>query len=50
MKTFMITYTEDFGKTHHTVLVNAYTRTDAYLSVDMKLSKDGAITDLFEVV
>lgn len=50
MKLFMITFTEDFGDTVHTVLVNADTYTEAYMSVDMKLSKDGAITGMFEIV
>ena len=49
MKTFTATYTEDFGTTYHTVVVNADTFTEAYVSVDMTLSKNGAITDLFEI-
>lgn len=50
MKTFMATYTEDFGETYHTVLVSAETFTQAYVSVDITLSKNGAITELFEVI
>lgn len=50
MKVFMVRYTEDKGTTHHTVLINAETFTDAYIQVDLKLSKNGEITDLFEIV
>lgn len=50
MKTFMATYTEDRGLTHHTVLVSAETFTQAYVNVTMQISKDGIITDLFEVI
>ena len=49
MKVFMCRYTEDCGATYHTVLVNADTFTEAYVKVDMTLSKNGAITDLFEI-
>ena len=49
MKVFLVRYTEDFGATYHTVLVNADTFTDAYVAVDMTLAKNGAITDLFEI-
>ena len=49
MKTFMATYTEDNGRTHHQVLVSADTYTQAYIEVSVK-SKNGIITDLFEVV
>lgn len=49
MKVFMCTYTEDFGETYHKVLVNADTFTEAYVQIDMTLSKNGAITDLFEI-
>ena len=50
MKTFMVKYTEDFGNTYHIEIVNADTFTEAYVKVDRKLSKDGAITDLFEII
>lgn len=49
MKTFMVKYTEDFGTTYRTEIITADTFTEAYLKVNMRLSSDGAITDLFEV-
>lgn len=49
MKIFMVEYTEDFGATSRTEFVNANTFTEAYVSVELKLSKDGAITDCFEI-
>lgn len=49
MKTFMATYTEDKGKTHHEVLVSAETYTEAYVNASLKTANDGIITDLFEV-
>lgn len=50
MKTFMVTYTEDLGTTSHTILVCADTFTEAYLSVTFAISRNGVITELFEVV
>ena len=50
MKNYMVTYTEDFNETTHTVLVCANTLTEAYVKVDLNLSKDGAITDVFEII
>lgn len=50
MKTFMVKYTEDFGTTYHAKLVNANTFTEAYVKIYRELSKDGAITDLFEII
>ena len=46
----MAKYTEDFGTTYHTVIINAENFTDAYVKVDVTLSKDGAIIDLFEII
>lgn len=50
MKKFMVTYTDDFGTTHHTEVITAATLTEAYVLVDMKLSGNGAITDIFEII
>lgn len=50
MKIFMVTYTEDKCNTKHTVIVSADNFTDAYVQVCLKISKDGAITDLFEII
>ena len=49
MKTFMVTYTEDFGETYHTVPVSALTDADAYIALAAELSEDAAITALHEV-
>lgn len=49
-KTFLVQYTEDVGKTFHSVLINADSITDAYVKVDLTLKKDGAITGLFEII
>lgn len=50
MKTFMVTYTEDYGTTYHTKLVSADNFTEAYTKIYCEISKNGAITDLFEII
>jgi hypothetical protein len=50
MKTFMVKYTGDCGQTYHTELVSAESFTDAYFKIYMKIPKEYAITDLFEII
>lgn len=49
LKKYLVEYTEDYGASYHRIVVEAKSFTDAYVMVDLKLSKDGAITDLFEI-
>lgn len=49
MKKYLVRYTENKGVTYTTVIVSANSFTDAYVKT-MELSKDGEITDLFEVM
>lgn len=50
MKTFMVKYTEDFGKSYHSILLEEKTFTKAYMEAYVRLPKEAAITDLFEIL
>ena len=50
MRVFEVEFTEDFGKTYKILTVSAKSLTDAYVTVDLELTKDGAITNILETV
>jgi hypothetical protein len=50
MKTYMVRYTEDCGKTCHTELVNAENITFAYNDVYIRIPKSYDIIDIFEII
>ena len=50
MKTFKVTYSEDFAKTHNTIEVSAKTHTEAYISASVELPDCAVITELIEVI
>jgi hypothetical protein len=50
MKKFIVEYTVDFGETYHKEIVEAENFSNAYVRVDLKLPKHGAITGIFEII